>query len=377
MNYSIKHFNTPVLCFSANPGADPNITVTWVTDNRHLLPLDLPEPTDAGVERWIRQRVIPKNRAYVSSLLSAMGLSPNRPMDIIRVSKGLSLNDCYWVTEEDFSGTFENYNLYDNRFNRVLSLIAFTGYGSSNVPGLSSSPEFTTNGMLPKCWRRENGTIRLYKGGTEGAANTGNEPYSEFYASKIAEMLGVNVVPYRLSKWKGRLCSVCNLFTNKELSFVPIGRIVRHGGMEAVREFYTSLGEKYTDALDEMILFDAVIFNTDRHFGNFGVLVDSLTNKIVAPAPLFDHGNALMNFAWGDDLQNEPNMWRYANTLLPSVYDDFVGEARAVMTHEQKNRLRCLLDFRLKRHSRYNLPNKRLTLLEKTVSHRAKELLQQ
>ena len=346
-----------------------------MTKDTSLLPLDLVAPTAPGIESWIRHRAIPKNRAYVNSLLATMGLSLNRPMDIIRVSKGLSLNDCYWVTEEDFDGQFDKYNLYDNRFSRILGLIAFTGHGSSNVPELLSSPEFTTNGMLPKCWRREKGVIKLYKGGTEGAANTGNEPFSEYYASQIAEILGVNAIPYALSVWKGKLCSVCTLFTSKELSFVPVGRIVRTGGMSAVRAFYESLGENFTKALNEMIVFDAVIFNTDRHYGNFGFLVDSKTNQIVAPAPLFDHGNALLNYAWGDDLLNESNMWKYANTLLPSVYDDFVSEAKTVLTHEQKNHLRKLLDFRFKRHSRYNLPNKRLSLLEETVSHRVRDLL--
>ena len=375
MIYTLRHFDSPVLQFSADSGANVNIQVKWMTKDTSLLPLDLVAPTAPGIESWIRHRAIPKNRAYVNSLLATMGLSLNRPMDIIRVSKGLSLNDCYWVTEEDFDGQFDKYNLYDNRFSRILGLIAFTGHGSSNVPELLSSPEFTTNGMLPKCWRREKGVIRLYKGGTEGAANTGNEPFSEYYAFQIAEILGVNAIPYTLSVWKGKLCSVCTLFTSKELSFVPVGRIVRTGGMSAVRAFYESLGENFTKALNEMIVFDAVIFNTDRHYGNFGFLVDSKTNQIVAPAPLFDHGNALLNYAWGDDLLNESNMWKYANTLLPSVYDDFVSEAKTVLTHEQKNHLRKLLDFRFKRHSRYNLPNKRLSLLEETVSHRVRYLL--
>ena len=375
MKYTVKHFDTPVLQFSADSGADTNIKILWVTENRQLLPLDLPEASAAGVESWIRHRTIPKNRAYVNTLLATMGLSLNRPMDIIRTSKGLSLNDCYWVTEENFDGKFEKYNLYENRFSRILGLVAFTGYGSTNISGLSSSPEFTTNGMLPKCWRRQNGQIRLYKGGTNGAANTGYEPFSEYYASKIAEMLGVNAVPYTISRWKGRLCSICDLFTNIDVSYVPVGRIVRTGGMPAVSAFYRSLGEEYVKALNEMIVFDAVIFNTDRHYGNFGFLIDSRTNKIMAPAPLFDHGNALLNFAWGDELLDESGMWKYAGTLMPCVYDDFVAEARAVITHEQKNRIRSLLDFRLKRHSRYNLPEKRLTLLEKTISHRVRELL--
>jgi hypothetical protein len=303
-----------------------------------------------------------------------MGLSPNRKMDVIKASKGLSLNDCYWVVEEGFAGTFEKYNLYDNRFSRVLGLIAFTGYGSEQVPGMTSSPELTTNGMLPKCWRREGG-IKLFKGGTEGASNTGNEPYSEFYAAKIAQMLGVNAIDYTLSKWNDRLCSVCDIFTSKELSFVPIGRIVKTGGMKAVREFYETLGDEFVQALNEMIIFDAVIYNIDRHYGNFGVLVDSKTNKIVAPAPLFDHGNALFSLAGQAALESEKGMEQYAATLMPCVYDDFVKEAKSVMTHEQRNRLRSLLMLRIQRHSRYNLPQERLRLIEKQVIKRVQELL--
>lgn len=374
MNYEIRHFNTPILRFSADDGAESNIKVLWVTDNKQLLPIELIKTEDSDIASWIRHRTIPRNRAYVNSLLAAMGLSPNRQMDVIKASKGLSLNDCYWVTEEGFEGTFENYNLYDNRFNRVLGLIAFTGYGSENPSGMTSSPEFTTNGMLPKCWRREGG-IKLYKGGTEGASNTGNEPYSEFYAAKIAESIGVNAIPYTLSKWKDRLCSVCDIFTSKDVSFVPIGRIVKSGGMKAVREYYASLGDEFIQALNEMIVFDAIVYNTDRHFGNFGVLVDSKTNKVIAPAPLFDHGNALFSLVGKDALQSEESFEKYAKTLLPCVYDDFVVEARSVITHEQRNRIRRLLDFRLKRHSRYNLSPERLALIEKQVSKRVKEIL--
>ena len=375
MNYEIRHFDTPVLRFSAEDGAESNLQVLWVTENKNLLPLDMASADKETVSAWLRHRTVPKNRAYVNSLLAAMGLSPNRQMDVIKASKGLSLNDCYWVVEEGFSGTFAKYNLYDNRFSRMLGLIAFTGYGSNQVSGMTSSPEFTTNGMLPKCWRREGG-IKLFKGGTEGASNTGNEPYSEFYAAEIAKLLGVNAIPYTLKLWKDRLCSVCDLFTSKELSFVPIGRIVKTGGMKAVKAFYAQQGEEFTRALNEMIIFDAVIFNTDRHYGNFGVLVDSKTNQIVAPAPLFDHGNALFSLAGMDALASNEGMTKYAKTLLPCVYDDFVAEAKAVMTHEDRNRLRSLLNIRLKRHSRYNLPPERLALIEKQISRRVRELLE-
>lgn len=209
MNYELRHFNTPLLRFSATEDSNtPEIEILWENEEkRDLFPLDL-TLSGEGLSKWLKHRTIPKNRAYVHNFLSKCGLNLNRPMNIIKVSKGLSLNDCYWVVEDGFDGTFEKYNLYDNRFSQVLALIAFTGYGSSIRTSLTSCPEFTTNGMLPKCWRRENGSIKLYKGGTSGASNTGNEPYSEFYVAQVAEVLGVNAISYGLP--------------NGRVSFVPL-----------------------------------------------------------------------------------------------------------------------------------------------------------
>ena len=377
MIYTIKHFDTPLLKFGADENSnDPNLEIIWIDEeNKHLLPLDM-ETTSNSIYRWICHRIIPKNRAYSQNFLSKCGLNINRPMNIISVSKGLSLNDCYWVVEEGFDGTYDKFNLYDNRFSQVLALIAFTGYGSSIRTSLASCPEFTTNGMLPKCWRRVDGKVNLYKGGTMGASNTGNEPYSEFYACQIADALGISAVNYKLSKWKGELCSVCELFTSKEYSFMPVGRIVTKGGFEAVRDFYKSMGEDYVNALNDMIVLDAIICNTDRHFGNFGFLVDNKTNKIVAPAPLFDHGNSLFNFAGKSDLVSDEDLSEYADTLLPCVYDDFIAEAKSVMTPELQEKVRHLVNFKFKKNPRYNLDNKRLKLIEKQIQKRARILLQ-
>ena len=377
MNYELKHFDTTLVRFSATEDTNtPEIKILWKNDaKKDLFPLDL-ELTEEGIAKWLKHRTIPKNRAYVHNFLSKCGLNINRPMTIIKVSKGLSLNDCYWVVEEGFEGTYDKFNLYDNRFSQVLALIAFTGYGSSIRTSLASCPEFTTNGMLPKCWRRKDGKIMLYKGGTSGASNTGNEPYSEYYAAQVAKVLGINAIEYGLSQWKGELCSTCELFTSKEYSFLPVGRVVTSGGMKAVREYYEKLGQTFVDALNDMLVLDAIIMNTDRHFGNFGFIVDNKTNKIVAPAPLFDHGNALLNFAGRDDLESEKALREYEDTLVPCVYDDFIGTAKKVLTNEHREGLRKLLEFKFKKNSRYNLPDKRLKMLEKMIQTRAKSLLE-
>ena len=376
MIYELRQFNNILLKFSAVESSNtPEIEIVWVNeDKKYLLPIDLFLTSD-GLAKWLKQRTIPKNRAYVQNFLSKCGLSINRPMNIISVSKGLSLNDSYWVVEEGFEGSFDDYNLYENRFSQILAHIAFTGYGSSIRTSLASCPEFTTNGALPKCWRRIDGKIKLFKGGTAGASNTGNEPYSEYYATQIAEILGVNAIEYNISKWKGELCSTCELFTSKDYSYLPVGRLVKSGGFEGVKECYKNLGKKYVKALNDMIIFDAIICNVDRHFGNFGFIVENESNRIVAPAPLFDHGNSLFNMAGRDDLESEEKLNAYAETLLPCIYDDFIKTAKEVLTPEHREGLRKLLDFKFKKHPRYNLPSKRLKLIENQIHVRAKMLL--
>ncbi len=82
------------------------------------------------------------------------------------------------------------------------------------------------------------------------------------------------------------------------------------------------------------------------------------------------------NRAYVHNLQSEETLRRYAKTLLPCVYDDFTKRACSVIAPRHREGLRRLVDFKFKRHSRYNLPSERLKLLEKIVSDRAKELLQ-
>ena len=376
MNYVLKQFDLPLLKFTVEENlASPVLKVLWVNEaHRNLLPLDL-KPEAGSLSRWIRHRTIPKNRAYVHALLAKCGLNLNRPMSIIAVCKGLSLNDSYWVVEEGFEGNFDKYNLYENRFSQILGLVAFTGYGSSKRSTLESSPEFTTNGMLPKCWRRVNGKVMLYKGGTSGASNTGNEPYSEYYAAQVAQTMGIDAIEYGLSKWKGVLCSTCELFTSKDYAYMPIGHIVTEGGFAAVLDYYQQLGEAFVQTLRDMLVFDAVVCNTDRHFGNFGLMIDNATNTIARPAPLFDHGNSLFNFAGKEYLQNAELLQQYVNTLAPCTYGDFIETAGKYMNGKNRDQLRHLLTFHFKRHSRYNLPSDSLRLIEEQVQKRARILI--
>lgn len=373
MNYILKQFDNDLLYFTMeNTDNELKVHITGVNENmRSLIPLDM-ELNDKALKRWLEKRTIPRNRAYVSNFLSRLGLNEKDTKGIIDICQGLSLNDSYWVTKEDCHDLFDDKNLYTNSFNTNIASIAFTGYGSYTRSSFRSSPEFTTNGMLAKSWRRINGKIMLYKTGTEGFANSGLEPYSEFYASQIAKAMRLNHVEYGLSKWKKKLCSTCELFTSQDISFIPIGRLVKTGGIAAVIDYYKGLGDNYYQELIDMLVFDAVILNEDRHFGNFGLLIDSHKNKIIAPAPIFDNGLSLLCYAMDDDFKNIND---YVSTRLPAAYQDFISFVKPLMTIRQKDKLRKLINFKFDKNTRYKLSNKRLKQLEIVIQERVMLLL--
>ena len=372
--YMLRLYDTDMLAFDlSEQGIEGlKVKILWINDAKeHLLPLEM-EQTDAGVLKWLQKRVIPKNRAYVAEILKTFGLSINDTKGIIDICKGLSLNDSYWVVPRDFTGTFAQYNLYENRFSEILSLVAYTGIGQSDA-AFTTSPELTTNGMLPKAWRFIPGEgIYLYKGGTFGAANTGNEPYSEYYASQVAQAMGLNAVTYELENWKGITASRCKLFTDIDTAYIPIGRIVREGGLKACLDYYKELGEAPYEQVKSMLVFDAVIYNEDRHFGNFGVLRDNHSGETIGAAPVFDNGLSLFNFAMPDDFKDLDS---YAKTRGTPYGVSFESICREVMGPVQARQLRRLIGFTFRRHPKLNLPEYRLQAIERHMQSRVRQLL--
>ena len=372
--YSLRLYDEKLMTFTlAEEGlAGLQAKITSLNETRKdVFPLGL-KLTGEGIVKWLSSRVIPKNRAFVDEILKSLGLSLNDTKGIIDVCKGLSLNGSYWVVPKDFEGTFREYNLYENRFSAALSLVAYTGVGQSQE-AFTTSPELTTQGMLRKGWRFiENDGIYLYKGGTEGAANAGKEPYSEYYASQIAETMGLHTVHYDLEHWKGILASKCKLFTDIDTAYIPVGSIVKSGGIKACLDYYETLGEDSAEELKSMLVFDSLIYNEDRHFGNFGLLRDNRSGKIIGPAPIFDNGLSLFNFATEDDIAN---LSEYAKTRANPYGISYESICRDVMGSKQRTQLRRMIGFRFERHSSINLPEERLQAIEKQLDRRTRELL--
>jgi len=379
-HYIIKQYDDELIYFSMHIDKLNGLEVRFDSANenqKRFFPKDL-TLSDDGIKQWLQKRVIPKSRAFVHEILKSLGLSSNDLKGIIDICKGLSLNDSYWVVSADFKGSFAEYNLYENKFDSVLSLIAYTGAASASTQ-FTSSPELTTNGNLPKGWRiLKDGKRYLFKGGSSGVANAGMEPYSEFYAYQVAKKMGLNAVPYHLGMWKGMLASYCELFTDIDTAYIPIGRLVPTGGLQAVLDYYKALGEEYYDDLCSMLIFDAVIYNTDRHFGNFGLLQDNKTGEIIGTAPIFDNGYSLFNFAMEDDFKD---LKAYAETRTSATGANHTDIAKIVMGPKQREQLRRLINFKFEPHkpnkAKVKFSAKRRKELEAFIQHRVRELLEE
>lgn len=315
-----------------------------------------------GIEHWLDGRNYAKHKNHFQSMLKEWQLDT---IDgFLQMTHALGLNDTLWVKPESSSLLWASVNLYANPFDDIASRTAFET-GLRGLKLSSTSPEFTSEGTYPKCWRQEPEGIILYKTGSDGFSNAGLEPFSEFMAAQIAgRMQGIRTVEYDLAKFKGRLCSTCMLFTDESTGFVPAYKIFPQntpGNMKHALELCSSLG--FEREFCDMVVLDAVTFNQDRHLGNFGFLVDNDTFEIKSFAPLFDFNRSMLCFATDTDLETDASLGDYirCNDIGHMLGGDFAEVAQVFMTPERRSRLPKAIS--LPKHTQYNLPYKRINRL--------------
>ena len=104
------------------------------------------------------------------------------------------------------------------------------------------------------------------------------------------------------------------------------------------------------------------------------MLRDNHTGRIIAPAPIFDNGLSLFNYAMLEDIAD---LDKYAKTRSPAYGNvSFETICKEVLGKIQMKQLRKLIGFRFKRHAHINLPEERLAAIEKHIGKRIKQLLE-
>ena len=392
--YELRLCDRILIVFRMSRGEYGEVSVDILSTDAglsHLLPLSFAgEATNERLFEWIRRRRIPKNRAFVDEILKSCGIESDDAKSIIDVSKGLSLNDSYWVVAAGFRGTFDEWNLYENKLSTALQLVAYTGVASDALADGGIPSELTNSGMFPKAWRAIGSKRFLYKAGHlfEGS-NVGKEPYSEYLASQVASRMGLDAVRYDLGIWKGKLCSTCELFSSKGVAFVPFGFAVpseqfKRMNLRDALAFFARLGESELEKFKSMLVFDALVFNEDRHMGNYGVMRDSATGEIRGMAPIFDNNMSLFAGAMPNELKAGAMLERAKSGrgAFDPLLDD---QAALVIGPVQKEQLVRFEGFAFERHQvmdefpqddvRNHFSDERLHVLQTYIGRRAEQLL--
>lgn len=330
-----------------------------------------PYNVERELRKLLNQRKPVKNREYLEKLLQQMQI--NSISGYLDISYGLSLNDTLWFKPADADGsiTWDSVNHYVNTFNNDIAEYMLTGKGLAGLHMRTTSPEFGTNGMLPKCWHREeDGQIYLYKGGTSRCCNTGNEPYSEYMCSSIlAAMRMENFVPYTLKHYHGHLVSSCPMFTSKEVGYTPVCNYSNPEDFTDIVSLFEDLGLR--EQFEDLLIFDALVYNTDRHLNNYGFLRDNDTYKVVGMAPIFDNGCGMLPYYTLDrDIDEYAKKYDYQNSGLSN--DDIFA---LCLKNRHKKMLSRLIDFTFPKHPLFDLPEERVKRLEDLLQRRIQYIL--
>ena len=314
------------------------------------------------IDSWVANRSSAKHRTHVNKILEMCG--GKTKSGFIALTHCLSLTDTLWVKSNKEDVNWKLINLYENNFDEVVSKLSFDGNGLFGIQMSTTSPELTTDGAYDKCWLNKDDGIHLIKTGSDGARNTGQEPYGEVLASQVFEKL-CNSVKYSLKKYDGRVVSDCKLFTSEEYGYRPVSlfykeKLTLPKLLEIYREF------KSEDAFRRMIVADCITLNCDRHFGNFGFLVNNETFERSILNPCFDFNMAFVPFAEeGFDFGTAPDgteldFDEYLSKRGPVIGSNYVAPARAILTPEIKKCVEEIRETKLTVHCDDKFTEKRL-----------------
>lgn len=168
----------------------------------------------------------------------------------------------------------------------------------------------TSRGLLSKGWFSINGIICLVKGNLDW-----HEPYSEVLVSNLAEVLGITHIKYRLES-AFLFSSIKTYYNCEHVSICEKYELTDNCYLKTFHSFmsnyYENKGIKQDDmflcdykklifelpqnaliGLSNMLYFDAIICNVDRHLRNIEFICNG--DNIVGLLPIYDCGMSLLH----------------------------------------------------------------------------------
>lgn len=319
--YTLMHKDDKVAELIFDPTSGAMISVTEVYTET-LLPIGT-KGGDVLLKGWWHRRAVPVTQGNIMKLLELAGFLT--PQAYLLRNLGLSLKDAYWVRPSGESRTWAEVNLFTNDFDDVIAAGLFAGLGAALEFGETDFrfPSASTGGNVPKAWICVEGRRYLVKGVEKGNTQQAfNEAVGAYIHRRQGKFEFVDYQFYNIDYGHGRQLGVsAEAFTGEDLEFISAEELIKANrlskrGASDFDLFVVACEAGGLDRnevqafLDYQILSDFVITNTDRNYGNFGVLRDANTLEFVKLAPIFDSGNSMfydLNMSHGTlELNNIP-----------------------------------------------------------------------
>ena len=230
-----------------------------------------------NMNHWLASRVLSLDRENAKAILNSCSMKQaitDKDRALVAMQyRALSLQDSYWVEDDNEEIAWDKINLFDNSLSNAVVDISLLGRNLTITNSSLIAPDCSTAGVFAKAWVRNGETLWLYKGDKDDSVR------KEVEASEILRLLGLDVVEYRYGEWKGHKVSMCKLFTTKDIGYVTAEEYAMNNELPMRgKEYYT------------MILADYLVGNSDRHCGNWGYMTKA--NSIIGFAPIFDFNHA-------------------------------------------------------------------------------------
>ena len=242
---------------------------------------------------WCVSRLIPRDRTYAKEILNSIGASQSvtdRERAQIALSYHcLSLLDVFWVKGENETVRFEDINLYTHSLSNALVDIALRGHQMTVTNAHLLANDLSTGGCYPKAWVRREDGFYLYKDGGQDAVER------EVLASKICRCFDCHQVLYEQGMFENEPVSISKIMTSQRYSLVTYA---------AYDVYCTNHDWNTLDKILEldahgyymMNILDYLVGNIDRHWENWGLLVDNETNQPIRLHDLMDFNRAFQQY---------------------------------------------------------------------------------
>jgi len=293
--YEIMHAETPV-CMITDTGQCTLLRPDFMPYQLYLeeaVDVDTRVNNVTNFYYWCATRVLTLDRQYVKQILNSIGATQamtDRDRAMIALTYHcLSLTDVFWVREAGEQVTYAQLNLYDNHLSNAFVDVALRGRQMTVNNAHLVADDVSTQGQFPKAWLREEDGFYLLKDGGEDAVRR------ELLASLICQCFDCRQVVYEPFVWEGTQVSRSRLIADRHY-----GMVTREAfELYAVNHDLDS--EAYVLELDAysyhmMNVLDYLIGNTDRHWGNWGFLIDNETNRPLRLYDLMDFNQAFMEY---------------------------------------------------------------------------------